>query len=52
VALPLAAQLAVIYVLALNPIFTTSPLPLVDLLGCIALGAVVLLAKAVPVQHR
>lgn len=51
-ALTLAAQLAVIYVPALSPIFKTSPLTLADLLGCIALGAVVLLAKAVPVQHR
>ena len=38
--LTVAAQLAVIYVPALNPIFRTSPLPIQDLALCIGLGAV------------
>jgi Ca2+-transporting ATPase len=42
-----AAQLAVIYVPSLNPIFRTSPLPLPDLALCFGLGAVVLLAVEV-----
>ena len=41
-----AAQLAVIYVPALNPIFRTPPLPSPDLVTCFALGAVVLVAVA------
>ena len=44
VLLTVAAQLTVIYVPALNPIFKTSPLPVLDLLICFALGAVVLIA--------
>jgi Ca2+-transporting ATPase len=44
VLLTVAAQLAVIYVPALQPIFKTSPLPLTDLVICFALGAVVLVA--------
>jgi Ca2+-transporting ATPase len=44
VLLTMAAQLAVIYVPALQPIFRTSPLPLMDLAICFGLGAVVLIA--------
>ena len=39
--LMVVAQLAVIYVPALHPIFKSSPLPLPDLLTCFGLGSVV-----------
>jgi Ca2+-transporting ATPase len=42
--LTVAAQLAVIYVPTLQPVFRTTPLPLTDLVICFALGAVVLVA--------
>ena len=42
VLLTLALQLAVIYVPALNPIFKTQPLPLFDLLVCLALSSLTL----------
>jgi Ca2+-transporting ATPase len=38
--LTVTAQLAVIYVPGLNPIFHTSPLPIAELLLCLALGSV------------
>ena len=41
--LTVVAQLAVIYVPTLSPIFKTSPLSLPDLLMCFGLGSVVLL---------
>ena len=44
VLLTMAAQLAVIYVPALQPIFRPSPLPLMDFAICFGLGAVVLVA--------
>ena len=40
----LAAQLAVIYMPALNAIFHTQPLPLPDLMACLALSSLVLFA--------
>jgi Ca2+-transporting ATPase len=43
-AFTLLLQMAVIYVPALNPIFKTQPLPLGDLLVCLALSSVVLFA--------
>jgi len=42
--LTFGVQLAVIYVPALNPIFRTSPLPILDLILCVGLGALVLVA--------
>jgi Ca2+-transporting ATPase len=42
IGLTIALQLMVIYVPALNPIFKTEPLPLVDLLACFAFALVVL----------
>ena len=47
VVLTVGLQLAVIYLPALNPIFRTVPLPLPDLLVCIAISAVVLAAVEV-----
>ena len=44
VLLTFAAQLAVIYVPVLNPFFHTLPLPLPDLMGCLAVASVVLVA--------
>ena len=44
VALTVLLQLAVIYVPALNPIFKTQPLPLLDLTVCFALSSLVLVA--------
>ncbi len=44
VLLMVALQLAVIYVPALNVIFHTQPLPLIDLLICFALSSIVLFA--------
>ncbi len=41
---PLALQLAVIYVPALNAIFQTQPLPLSDLAVCLVLSSLVLVA--------
>ena len=41
IGLTIALQLMVIYVPALNPIFKTEPLPLVDLLACFAFALVV-----------
>ncbi len=55
VLLTLTAQLAIIYVPALQPVFKTASLPLPDLLGCIALGAVTLVAVEAEkwlVRHR
>lgn len=47
VLLTVALQLAVIYVPALNPIFKTQPLPVFDLLVCLALSSLVLVAVEV-----
>jgi Ca2+-transporting ATPase len=44
VTLTLVLQLAVIYVPALNPVFHTQPLPLADLLVCLGLSSLVLVA--------
>lgn len=44
IGLTVALQLMVIYIPALNPIFKTEPLPLVDLLACFAFALVVLVA--------
>jgi Ca2+-transporting ATPase len=44
VSLTLLLQLAVIYVPALNDIFYTQPLPLFDLVVCLALSSLVLFA--------
>jgi Ca2+-transporting ATPase len=44
VILTVGLQLAVIYVPALNLVFKTAPLPLVDLLACVAISSLVLLA--------
>jgi Ca2+-transporting ATPase len=44
VASALGLQLAVVYVPALNPIFHTQPLPLLDLAVCLALSSLVLVA--------
>ena len=44
VLLTVALQLAVIYVPLLNPVFHTAPLPLRELLICLALPTVVLVA--------
>jgi Ca2+-transporting ATPase len=44
VLLTLALQLAVIYVPVFNPIFHTQPLPLADLLVCLGLSSLVLVA--------
>jgi Ca2+-transporting ATPase len=44
VTLTLGLQLAVIYVPVLNPIFHTQPLPLADLLVCLGLSSLVLVA--------
>jgi len=44
VLLTLALQLAIIYVPAFNPIFHTQPLPLSDLLLCLGLSSLVLVA--------
>jgi Ca2+-transporting ATPase len=44
VLLMVVLQLAVIYVPALNPIFKTQPLPVMDLVICFALSSLVLLA--------
>jgi Ca2+-transporting ATPase len=44
VLLTLLLQLAVIYIPVLNPIFHTQPLPLLDLLVCLGLSSLVLVA--------
>jgi len=44
VALTVVLQLAVIYVPALNALFNTRPLPLADLLNCVAIASLTLLA--------
>ena len=57
VLLTAALQLAVIYAPMLNPIFHTQPLPLVDLVICVALSSMVLVGlevgrKMVDAQRR
>ena len=47
VTLTLVLQLAVIYVPQLNPVFHTQPLPLADLLMCLGLSSLVLVAVEV-----
>jgi Ca2+-transporting ATPase len=47
VLLTVGLQLAVIYVPAMNPIFKTQPLPLIDLLVCFAISSLVLVAVEV-----
>jgi Ca2+-transporting ATPase len=52
--LTISMQLAVIYLPVLNPIFKTQPLPLFDLLFCVALSSLVLVAveiEKVLVRH-
>ena len=44
VVLTIALQMAVIYVPALNPVFHTQPLPMLDLLVCLLLSSLVLIA--------
>ena len=44
VSLALLLQLAVIYVPALNPVFSTQPLPLLDLAVCLGVSSLVLVA--------